>query len=296
MHKPPGPASASFARRVGRLVGAQKVGHTGTLDPFASGVLPVCLGEATKIASYITDAHKAYRGRMRLGVTTDTYDSQGQVVASADKAVSLAVAHIETALQNFRGVIQQVPPAFSAKKIDGIASYKLARKGREVSLPAQTVEIFELTITRYDWPHLDFEVRCSKGTYIRSLAHDLGQQLGCGAHLTALCRSAHGRFTLEEAMTLESLEAAAQQPADLAALLERSLIIPNDALGGLPAILLDAEHVRYVRSGGDLNAPWLRRLLVGAGEAEITKILDARRNLVALVAGPTSYKYLRVFN
>jgi tRNA pseudouridine55 synthase len=185
-----------------------KIGHTGTLDPLATGVLVICVGAATRLADYVQAMPKSYASRFRLGATSSTDDADGDVVIHSD-AVLPSSATVAAALAAFVGTIDQVPPAFSALKLQGKRAHELARKGEEVRLEARPVRIDAVRMIAYEWPLLDVEIDCGKGTYIRSIARDLGAALGCGAHLTALRRTRVGSFTLEDASTLEQHQ---QQP------------------------------------------------------------------------------------
>ncbi|MGD1994726.1 MAG: tRNA pseudouridine(55) synthase TruB [Anaerolineae bacterium] len=221
-----------------RITNQRRVGHAGTLDPLAAGVLIVCLGRATRMSEYLMDSKKTYRARIRLGVTTNTYDAQGEVVHEAP--VTVERADVETVLERFRGEILQVPPMYSALKRDGEPLYRLARRGITVDRPARSVVIHRLEMTSWEPPELTVELICSRGTYVRSLAHDLGQELSCGAHLVGLLRLASGEFRLEDAVPV----------ADVTAERLPDLILPLDAaLRGHPALHLGPEATRAIRSG-----------------------------------------------
>ncbi len=242
VNKPPGWTSHDVVARVRRLTRQKRVGHAGTLDPMATGVLLVCLGRATRVAEYLITSDKKYRAVMRLGVETDTYDADGQVLAT--QPVNLDESTLRGALERFVGEIDQVPPMYSALKHEGKPLYKLARKGVQVEREPRRVTIHGITLREWQSPHAMIDVHCSTGTYIRSLAHDVGAVLGCGAHLAALTRLASGSFTLDDAMTLEALEHLTD-PRDLSGLLR-----PLDAaLQGLPAITLAADAARRLVLG-----------------------------------------------
>ena len=191
INKPAGKTSFAVVAMVKRLTGEKHVGHAGTLDPMATGVLPVCLGQATRLVEYLMDTTKTYRAEIELGVSTDSYDREGAVTQKCD-ASAVTLAQIETALNSFRGVITQIPPMYSAVKHQGKPLYELARAGIDVERKARTAKIYSLEIRDWQNPFLTIEVNCGKGTYIRSLANDLGQALGCGATLSALERSRCG--------------------------------------------------------------------------------------------------------
>ncbi len=203
--KPVGLTSMEVVRRVKRLVGQRHVGHGGTLDPQASGLLPVCLGYANRLMQFLVDSTKEYHATIRLGISTDTYDAQGQVVAEQDPS-SVTRQAAEAALDTLRGTIHQTPPMYSALKRDGRRLYDLARSGVQVERAPREVEISRLEMVQWAPPQLDLEIECGRGAYIRSLAHDLGQQLGCGAHLVALRRLRTGPFHVDSAVSLERFE------------------------------------------------------------------------------------------
>lgn len=190
IHKPEGLSSARVVARVKKALGAKKAGHTGTLDPFATGLLLCAINKGTRISGYFLGGRKKYEARVCLGVETDTYDLTGQTVFSAEEKVSkIKTEDIEVAVASFAGIQDQVPPAFSALKHQGQPLYKLARQGKKILKPPRRIEIFNIRIKNIESPHIDLEIFCSAGTYIRSIAFDLGRKLGCGAHLSKLCRT-----------------------------------------------------------------------------------------------------------
>lgn len=205
-----GVTSHDVVSAVRRIAGLRKVGHTGTLDPFATGVLPVALGEGTKAIPFLDESVKEYRAVMRLGETTDTQDCTGTVLRRGEWQ-GLTPAAIEEAARSFLGRGKQVPPMYSALKRNGVPLYKLARKGEEVHREPREIEIYSLELERIAPPEVAFVVRCSRGVYVRTLASDIGERLGCGAHLTGLRRSASGPFILERAVSLEKLASAAEE-------------------------------------------------------------------------------------
>jgi len=240
--KPAGPSSFAIVHQARKLTGARKVGHGGTLDPAASGVLPICFGEGTKIAQFLLDADKEYLATVRLGMATDTYDATGTPVSRC-AASEVSAAAIEAALGAFRGSISQRPPVFSALKRDGKPLYAYARAGEEVTVEPRLVridalEVLELVDLGSESPAVKLRVACSKGTYIRSLAHDLGAALGVGGHLEALRRTRSGPFTLAQAIPPEALGAAASR-----------LLSPAEALAGLPTMTLSPASVQAVSQG-----------------------------------------------
>ncbi|MDG1125703.1 MAG: tRNA pseudouridine(55) synthase TruB [Pseudomonadales bacterium] len=203
--KPPGISSNDVVQRAKRLFGAQKVGHTGSLDPLATGVLPLCFGEATKFSQFLLDSDKRYWTRIKLGVTTATGDAEGEVTGGAD-ASHVTAAAVETALEKLRGQIEQVPSMYSALKHEGQPLYKLARQGIEVERKARTVTVFSNELVKFDGDELELEIHCSKGTYVRTIAEDLGHALGCGGHVIGLRRLAAGPYVEPEAISFEQLE------------------------------------------------------------------------------------------
>ena len=246
--KPAGMTSHDVVDAVRRMVGQRKVGHAGTLDPLATGVLLVCLGQATRVAEYLMAGRKRYRAVIVLGAETDTYDADGRIVRSGGRT-DFSRAEIEAALAPFVGRIEQVPPVYSALKRGGQPLYKLARRGEAVQPAPRPVEIDEIALLAWEPPELTVEVACSPGTYIRSLAHDLGQRLGSGAYLGALVRLRSGRFRLEEAVSLERLEEAFRHGQG-----ERYLLPLDHALLDLPALIVGAEDARRIVHGQPIPA------------------------------------------
>jgi|SRR5579859_1486968 len=242
LDKPTGPTSHDMVYAVRRGAGEKHVGHAGTLDPLATGLLVMCLGPATRLSEYLSGKDKRYTARLRFGQTTNTYDAQGEVTAT-----SLALPDrlaVEAALAGFRGAQQQVPPAFSAIKRGGQKAYDLARRGEAVVLEARPVVIHALELVDWQPPEALIEVHCSAGTYIRSLAHDLGQRLGCGAHLTALRRTASGALRVDDAVTLAALQEAFTRHD------WRQYLRPADlAVADWPVVQLSADDAMRVRRG-----------------------------------------------
>ncbi len=272
LNKPVGMTSNQALQRAKRLFFVEKAGHTGSLDPMATGVLPLCFGEATKFSQFLLDADKAYRTTVCLGVTTDTCDAEGEIVGrqSAD-AVNLG--QIEQALNNFRGVIQQVPPMYSALKRDGQPLYKLARQGVEIEREARQVEIMELTLLDFrpgSEAEVDLEVRCSKGTYIRSLAHDLGQLLGCGGHVRKLHRIASGAFVEADCISLDELQQLFETGGYEA--LDLSLKPADSPVASLPALELLPDSAYYFRQGNPVMNAQVYRI---ADQGDIVRVFCA---------------------
>lgn len=245
LDKPGGETSNRALQRVKRLFGARKAGHAGSLDPLATGMLPICLGEATKIAGLLLGARKAYRAEGLLGVSTDSADADGEVVATQAVPAGLDAAAVEAAMARFRGRIRQVPPIYSALKQGGVPLYRRARRGEQVSAPPREVEIFRFELLELAGDRILVEVECGSGTYIRSLLADLGEALGCGAHVTALRRLWVSPFRGQTMHRIEELESFREDPQGLA----RCLLPLEAGLIGVPEVHLDAEGSRAVADG-----------------------------------------------
>jgi tRNA pseudouridine55 synthase len=291
--KPVGLTSHDVVNRVRRLAGGRKVGHTGTLDPFATGVLPIAVGEATKAIQFLDESVKEYQATLRLGVETDSYDATGTVTAEADCS-GITAAALLAALEPFRGDVRQVPPMYSAIKQGGKPLYRLARQGIVVERPPRPVTIHRLEIRRLELPEVELFVSCSPGTYIRSLAFDIGRALGCGAHLTALRRLRSGAFALDGAWTLEAIRASVEQGRGL------PLLPLEDFLRHLPRIEMDGTAARGVRNG---VRPPLALLGEGAKVADGIPLLltcDGAAVAVACIPeggdGGETLRLLRVFS
>lgn len=249
--KPLGMTSNAALQKVRWLFNANKGGHTGSLDPLASGVLPLCLGEATKFSQYLLDADKAYVTEARLGMTTTTGDAEGDVLLT--RPVTVGQADVEAVLPRFRGQIKQVPPMYSALKKDGQPLYKLARAGETVEREARDVTIEDLSLLSLEGDRLRLQVHCSKGTYIRSLVEDIGEALGCGAHVSALRRIQAGPFDEARCVTLEQLEAL---HAEGGAEALDSLLLPIDSgLHDWPEVQLTADTAYYLNHGQAVRVP-----------------------------------------
>ena len=242
LDKPQGMSSNDIMQKVKRVFQANKAGHTGALDPLATGMLPICLGEATKFSQFLLDADKRYVVTAKLGERTDTSDAEGQVVET--RPVNVEISQILTALEQFRGDILQVPTMFSALKHNGKPLYEYARAGITVEREARPITIFGINFIEYQAPSLTLEVHCSKGTYIRTLVDDLGEVLGCGAHVTVLRRTAVADYPTEKMMTWDALQALAEQ-GDL----DQHLLPIDTAVSKLPALKLNAEQSKGIGFG-----------------------------------------------
>ena len=274
--KPAGRTSFQVVSLVRRLSGVRRVGHAGTLDPSATGVLVVCLGQATRLVEYMMEATKVYRAEVRLGITTDTLDATGTPLSQADPS-NVDRRQVEEALTAFVGEIDQVPPMFSALKYNGEPLYRYARAQRQVERQARRVTIHRLHLLAFQPPLATIEVECGKGTYIRALAHDLGQQLGCGAHLAALARLRVGPFTLDDACSLPQLEAAFQEDR------WQSLLHPADAaLLSWPAVTLSEPQETAVRFGQCLAADSLEPAQAVEND-QLCRAYSPRGQLVAIL-------------
>ena len=245
--KPEGPTSHDVVARVRRVLGERSVGHTGTLDPFASGLLVLCVGRATRLAEYFHALDKEYRAVVRLGVETDTHDREGTVVAESEAWREVERDRLDEALSSRTGRISQLPPAFSAKRVGGERAHRAARQGREVELDPVPVTVHELEVTGFRPPNVEFRAVVGTGTYVRALARDLGRDLGCGAHLRALRRTRVGPFEVGRALEAAGLEEAGEGVPTTA--LGTAWREPADALGWLPRRELDDDEARAVGHG-----------------------------------------------
>lgn len=266
--KPQGLTSFDIVRQVRRLYKTKRVGHAGTLDPLATGVLPVAVGQATRLVEYMMEGEKTYRAKLKLGEVTDTQDAEGQVLEEQDWQ-HVDRAALDAAIVDFKGAIKQLPPMFSALKKDGQPLYKLARQGVEVEREPREVVIHSLVIDVFEPPYITLTARCSKGTYIRTLCHDLGLALGCGAHMTELRRLACGQFDISSSHTLDELRSLAEEGRPL------PLQPPADALADWPSLHLCGEPLQRLQDGvapnmSDLDVSGLaagdRLKFIAAGE------------------------------
>lgn len=287
LDKPAGLTSHDVVSRVRRILGQRSVGHLGTLDPLATGVLPLVLGNFTRLAQFYLNSEKCYEGTVRFGFCTDTYDAEGDPTTER-KHVKLDPEELEWAVARFRGMIQQEPPPFSAKKIKGVPAYKLARRQKEVHLSPVSVEIKELEVLGVDVDRMRFRARVSSGTYIRSVAHELGKAIGCGAHLEILRRTRVAEFTSADAHTLEELAKAAGKPDAPAsaaddkptppvtaeALLEM-FVHPRKLLPEMPSVSADEAAAVRIRTGGTVN-------LAEFSRSRQVKVFVGQRELIAI--------------
>jgi tRNA pseudouridine55 synthase len=267
--KPSGMTSHDVVNRVRRIIRERSVGHLGTLDPLATGVLPLMAGNLTRLAQFYTSSTKTYEGVIRFGFATDTYDAKGEPT-TPHQEMALRLEDVQNAAQKFHGVIQQTPPPFSAKKVNGVPAYKLARKHQEVKLDPVEIEIKELEILGVENDRASFRATVTSGTYMRSIAHEMGLAMGCGAHLAGLRRTILGGFAIEDAHTLESLQAAAQ-----AGTLDDVTVHPRKILPEFPSVTVTEEIVAKIRSGRPVNLPELSK-------SRLVKVFAGQRELIAI--------------
>jgi tRNA pseudouridine55 synthase len=274
LDKPSGPTSHDMVYFVRRGMGEKRVGHAGTLDPLATGVLVICLGSATRLSEYLLGESKRYRATARFGAATTTYDAQGEVTATAP--VTIGRRDIEAALASFRGDLLQVPPAYSAVKRGGLKAYEAARRGEALALEPRPISVYEIRLEDWQPPDAVINVHCSAGAYVRSLVHDLGQALGCGAHLIALRRTASGHFELSQAVTEQALREAFGDGSWKTHLLPVRAALPH-----WPAVHLDAASVERVSHGQAIRES-------SAGYVAGSEMVEATANArqLALAFGP----------
>lgn len=285
--KPEDWTSHDVVNKVRRFVGTRRVGHLGTLDPIATGVLPLLVGNATRLAQYFKRAEKTYEAVVRFGFSTDTFDRAG-AATSPEVPVNLDRAILEAALEEFRGHIWQIPPDYSAKKIGGTAAYKLARKQLPVTIPPIEVDIFELTVLDVQSPYVTLRAHCSAGTYIRSIAHDLGVTLGYGAHLHQLRRTQSGDFRISQAITLARLEELASAGRVTEGLLPAAELLPE-----FPSVHVDDSTAAQIRNGREFHVSPFRV----KNESRYVKALSDEGELLAIGEAilPNVYKPVVVF-
>lgn len=268
--KPGGITSHDVVGCLRRITGEKSIGHLGTLDPMATGVLPLLMGRFTRLAQYFSASEKSYTGRIRFGFATDTYDADGDPVGP-QVTPALSLEHVRAAASRFHGEMEQKPPPFSAKKIAGTPAYKLARAGKALDLKPAKIAIQSFAITALDGEEATFTMSISAGGYVRSVAHELGIDLGCGAHLSSLRRKEAGVFTLVEAHTLEELESLAGDPARLEAL----CVHPRSLLAEMPAVTGDDQALGRLRNGAQANLPEF-------SHAPLVKVFAGQRELVGI--------------
>lgn len=269
--KPPGMTSHDVVYFVRRVTGVKKCGHTGTLDPGAAGVLPICIGRATRLARFVTEGDKIYRGELTLGITTHSQDAFGEVLETQD-ASNCSCEQLEAAMAGFIGEIQQTPPMASAIKVNGKRLYQLDREGKSVEVPTRTVKIFDINMIKsWDWhkpnPRVLFDVKCSKGTYVRTLCADIGKVMGCGAYMSFLLRSRVGNFDIGDALTLEEIASLAERKQ-----LEQALLPMPQAVSHLTCIEILPSAKKAVSSGATLYPAGIRSLTKEICSGDLVRI------------------------
>lgn len=286
IHKVRGPSSNGVLQRVKFLLGAKKAGHTGSLDPMATGMLPICLGEATKVSQYLLDADKCYSATGQLGIKTNTADAMGEVIASVDH-VDVSEALLRTVLAEFTGAIKQVPSMFSALKHQGRPLYQYARKGVDIEREARDITIYDLALTQFDGIHFQLTVRCSKGSYIRNLVEDIGDRLGVGAHVTQLHRLYTAGFDSATMWTVEELERLSLEE-------RRSLLLPTDSgIQHMPSLSLTTQHAQRLRQGQSIILD-----ACAASSADVVRLYDDAGQFMGLGEwlSPTELKAKRLLS
>ena len=292
LYKPAGITSMDALRQIKRITGQRKkVGHGGTMDPLARGVLPVCFGQATRLMDYVVGSSKRYVMDVKLGESTSTYDAEGEIT-SRRSASGITQSAVESIMERFVGVVEQVPPMYSAVKVDGQRLYKLARAGIEVERKARTIEIHSIRLTHFDLPNLTLDVQCGKGVYMRTLANDLGEYLGCGAHVTDLERRTCGGFNSEDSVTLEQLENEAKVPGGWEARLH-----PVDwIVRAFQAVTVGEAAEKFLRNGQPVT---LGRHDTSAGYLEQFRAYNSAGQFLALVRydrAENSWRPIKVFH
>ncbi|MBC8440705.1 MAG: tRNA pseudouridine(55) synthase TruB [Deltaproteobacteria bacterium] len=293
VNKPCGISSARVVARVKKALGAKKVGHTGTLDPFATGLLLCAINQGTRISGFFLGGHKRYLARICLGVETDTYDLTGKTVFTAPKKVmdGLKKQDIQEAVKSFIRIQDQVAPAFSALKHEGQPLYKLARQGKIIQKAPRQIEIFDIRINHIELPNIDIDVFCSSGTYIRSLGFDIGRKLGCGAHLSKLCRTQSSQFLLDNAIELDALEKLDKDAV------EKRIVPLSKCLEFMPLMFADRSIAQKIKFGQKL----LKKEFSDIPEKEdqLIRVIDDKKNLLAIIqlsGNRNEYNYSCVFS
>jgi tRNA pseudouridine55 synthase len=297
LDKPADMSSARAVSKVKKLLGAKKAGHTGTLDPFATGVLICCINQATRLARFFLQGDKTYQAVLRLGSETDTQDATGQVTATA-AVPAIEPDRLSAIIKGFEGRQLQLPPVYAALKHEGTPIYKLARQGRPIQKPARPITVAAIRVTAIDLPNIGLEVTCSSGTYVRTLCADIGRAVGCGGHLKQLRRTVNAGFSIDQAVTLDDLAQTAEGPD------RNAVLIPMEAvLEHMPTFTAGDQTLQRVVQGQRLTSAHIPRDLVrrpaAASQDDYIKVVDAARNLRAVLkARPDDmgYDYCCVFN
>ena len=276
IYKEKGFTSHDVVAIVRRTIHMKKVGHTGTLDPDAEGVLPVCVGKATKLSDVIMDGRKSYRAMLRLGITTTTEDASGEVLET--KEVEYNEDRIREVVASFIGKLEQVPPMYSAVKVNGKKLYELARAGKEIERKSRTIEVYDIRIRQFLPPdRVEIDVDCSKGTYIRTLCADIGKRLGCGGHMAELLRTRTGAFSLDNAIKLDELKALAEQEKA-----EEALLTMEEALKDFPVVKVSEKSAKFLYNGGKIQERFFTEKPASSQEGDIVVVYDHENNLVGL--------------
>jgi len=274
--KPTGVTSHDVVQELRRILGTKRVGHTGTLDPAASGVLLACVGKGTKVAQFLTAYDKEYRAVIRLGATTDTYDGEGEI-KETKKECQVSLERIIDAIDSFRGEIWQLPPLHSAIKYKGKRLYQYAREKKEVERTKRKVEIKEISIKSVNMPYVELKVSCSKGTYVRSLAHDVGQKLGCGAYLFSLRRTKVGPYGLQDALSPERISEVKKEGK-----INEALISMEEALAHLPSVAVREDSVAKVQNGARLVSSSVSSVEGKFEPGQTVSITDEQGSIIAM--------------
>ncbi|MCP3944131.1 MAG: tRNA pseudouridine(55) synthase TruB [Desulfobacteraceae bacterium] len=295
INKPEGISSAGVVARVKRVLGVKKIGHTGTLDPFATGLLLIAVQKATRISRFFLGGSKQYIARVTLGVETDTYDCTGQTMSKADPGVvdAISLEDVRRIVAEFAGDQEQIPPSFSALKHKGQPLYKLARRGEMIQKPPRNIKIYDISVGHMELPEFEMDVHCSGGTYIRSLAYDIGKKLKCGAHLSGLCRTKSSAFDLKQAIALGDLEK--MEPSAI----EPYILPMSECLSFLPSVTADAVLEKKISYGQKLSREEVDPFLLPAPvPASFIKMVDSSNKLLALIESDKDlpfYNYSCVF-
>ena len=277
VYKEKGYTSHDVVAVLRKIAGQKKIGHTGTLDPDATGVLPVCLGRATKLCDLLTDRDKTYEAVLLLGKTTDTQDISGAILKE-QPTDHLNEAEVTKVIESFKGTYDQIPPMYSALKVNGKKLYELAREGKEIARKARTIEVYDIRIRRFLPPdRVEMDIDCSKGTYIRTLCADIGKALGCGGHMAELLRTATGSFSLENAIKLDDLKALAEQERA-----EDALLTMQEALRDFPVIKIAEGSTKLLYNGGKIQEKYFTKQPKALQEDEIAAVYDFENHLVGL--------------
>jgi tRNA pseudouridine55 synthase len=305
INKSSGLSSSRVGHKVKKMLDLKKVGHLGTLDPMATGVLPLCINEGTKLAQFLSEADKEYVATLKLGAETDTQDSEGKVLSSTDDIPTDGDV-IRRVIQGFKGEILQLPPMYSALKHKGVPLYKLARKGESVPRPERKVIIYDIEVLEVDIPYVTFRLVCSGGTYVRTLCHDAGQKLSCGAHMTSLKRIRSGPFHINQALEVEDIEGFSCKGS-----VEEYLVSPKDALIRLAEVVVSEEVVSKVKNGVQITADDIsemelpdfkagQKIKIISPEGFLVGVVESLKDKEALFSGGNPedkvFKSLRVFS